>query len=881
MIRLALRELISRRTATALTALGLITASLGFVILSGTSQTTTAVLRGDVGQAWNTPYDVLVRPPATATPLERQQGLIRPNFLGAITGGITDRQLAAIRAIDGVEVAAPVAIAGELYFLTYQPVDIINDLDSSAISVFRLTQVRTADAGMSTFPASEVTYMIAASNGTVLIHNPGADQTISLTAGGRTLRCDPSVVCIAPHTVCDPPGLGCSGATRSDWTASSVAFGIPMVIAGIDPVAEARLAGLDHCLVDGRYLGSLDTPVVHAASGSRLGSIVLPALLSSRTSLDESVAVKVDRIDDPTLASASSAGLSSLDGWRPIESRQWTAQDFYQTVFDQLHGGLAFSNSYTPGDVRYSSAGSRLTAMTLQPDLSIYSPSQFGESAPPDALDDWFRPVAVRASVDYTKGKGTAPIFNPVGRYNPDCLASFNPLAGGKLETYAPPTVTLPDGRHLGPNASLGGYVNAPPSALTNLASIRALEDPSRYAGSPGDAYISAIRIKVSGVDHPGLEAEHRLTTVAAQIKEETQLQVDIVKGASPRQLQIGLPAGKFGRPALIVTEPWSAKGVAFVFSRAITEQNLALFYLTLLGAAGLVGQSTYTSVKRRRREFGMLRAVGWPRWRIALLVELELLLVAVVAGAIAALAGGPIATRLGFGVSLFQIALAVPVAVGTALVASVVPAILVSRAPVVDVLRRPSKVRKSHRLHGTFQIGVLDLLNEWRWEALIGASAIALGSALIGVVVLIAAGFRGQLDVTVLGGYLSEQVRPFHLALGLVVALIGTITVAQISTLAYLERRRHIAVLRAIGWPTRAVTAMIGAQAATQAAGGCLGALVLVGLAGLGLRASPSALALSLAVVLGSGVVAGALAVLAPLAHALSARPADSLRSE
>ena len=98
-------------------------------------------------------------------------------------------------------------------------------------------------------------------------------------------------------------------------------------------------------------------------------------------------------------------------------------------------------------------------------------------------------------------------------------------------------------------------------------------------------------------------------------------------------------PGGKFGRPALIVTEPRSAKGVAFLFSRAITQQNLALFYLTLLGAAGLVGQSTYTSVKRRRSEFGMLRAIGWPRWRIALLVELELLLVAVVAGAIAALA--------------------------------------------------------------------------------------------------------------------------------------------------------------------------------------------------------------------------------------------------
>ena len=70
MIRLAVRELVSRRTATALAVLGLLTATLGYVILTTTSQTTAAVLRGDIGQAWNTSYDILVRPRDTSTSLE-------------------------------------------------------------------------------------------------------------------------------------------------------------------------------------------------------------------------------------------------------------------------------------------------------------------------------------------------------------------------------------------------------------------------------------------------------------------------------------------------------------------------------------------------------------------------------------------------------------------------------------------------------------------------------------------------------------------------------------------------------------------------------------------------------------------------------------------
>src|SRR5579864_4137853 len=124
MVVLALRELISRRTATLLAGAGLLTATLGFMILASTSLTTEAILKGDINRAWAAPYDLLVRPAGSQTPLETSEGLVRPNFLSSGSGGITMQQLAAIRQIPGVDVAAPIAILGYVYWPGTLPVEV-------------------------------------------------------------------------------------------------------------------------------------------------------------------------------------------------------------------------------------------------------------------------------------------------------------------------------------------------------------------------------------------------------------------------------------------------------------------------------------------------------------------------------------------------------------------------------------------------------------------------------------------------------------------------------------------------------------------------------------------------------------------------------------
>ena len=138
----------------------------------------------------------------------------------------------------------------------------------------------------------------------------------------------------------------------------------------------------------------------------------------------------------------------------------------------------------------------------------------------------------------YAPFPGTAyrfKVWNAVGRYDPTCLPTFNPLAGGGLETYSVPKVALPDGQELGPTRSMAGYVNSPPLLLTTLDGAGWLANPKRYVGQPGKAFISVIRVRVSDTATPGPASQARLELVASRIHDATGLQVDVVKGSSTR----------------------------------------------------------------------------------------------------------------------------------------------------------------------------------------------------------------------------------------------------------------------------------------------------------------------------------------------------------
>ncbi len=897
MVRLAFSGLLARRVGTLLALAGLLIATLGFVFLAGTSRTTEAVVTGDIGRAWQAPYQLLVRPPNSQTQLEASEGLVRPNYLaGLADGGITDAQLAAIRTVTGVEVAAPVAVAGLTSSMraTFS-VDLGPYLDpAKPIQLFKVGIDRIlADAGLSEYPGPPPSYVLYGETGEYV--NEPSTEIEGLTypgirVGSRLYYCGEAILCL---TGAELQELRRNGGPRfaEGHLIVSLSLEVPMVFAGIDPAAEAALVGLDRCVTAGRFLTAADIVTSEPVGSEGNEAPVVPILMSNTSGIDETIAGGAQE------ASSSPPLPKDREAWNAtVSAVTWQMRDQYATNLDDAYrAGLDPSSTRyniagfrTPGDVSYIQVGpDHLAATGVVQDLEVYASSiprgigghqvELEDLVPPEARDTWFRTLIHH---DFVNQNNRLNGWEPVGEFDPSCAAAFDPLTGFAMQTYAPAVVRTADGTVLGPSRNEAGYVNPPPLLLTTLDGARYFADPSRYAGRPGDAYISVVRVKVAGVETPSAAAEAKLARVAADIHTATGLAVDIVVGSSARPMQVDLPAGQFGRPALAVTEGWAVKGVAVRFLQAVQLQDLGIFSLVLVVAAILVAETAYLSVRRRRKEFGLLRALGWSPLQIGLLVEFEMLVLGLIAGLLALGIGMPLATVLGVDSAELQLFAAAPLAVGLSAIAGLPPAIAAGRGLTRTVMvgAGPSRLTVVRSVAG---LAVGDLVDHRRREALLGIGGVALASALLGGILLLVTGFSGVLDTTILGTYLSGQVRPFHLVIGALTLAVAAMAVTQVVTTAYLEREPDLAALRALGWPRSSLRTYLLAQAGLIGlVGGMVGGGLTLAL-GVALIAEPWVLGLAGCVAVVAALLLSLAATAGPLIYAYRSQPARRLQAE
>ncbi len=883
MVRLAIRELLGRRTATAVSAAGLLTAILGFLLIAGTARTTQATISGDVARSWATPYDLLIRPAGSKAALEERRGLIRPDFLQAVDGGITMAQLDAIRAEPGVKVAAPIALIGAIEWIVVARIDLSSFVEPGTFTVLRVRTTSAGDGGRSTYPAEPPDYLYVAPAGSLTQANDGAH----LRVGKVDLNCSNlprgivgTVSCFGGRT----PGTAMNLASPGS-PGVAVLLPQPAIVAAIDPVAEAAITPLGECVTSGRMLDAADMAAPLAASSAAPGTVAFPAIVSDHSAIGETYHFSVDRLSDPKPV-ISGAALSPSGAWVSVGTLSTTADAAYRDSLDAVLAQGVQNSGFTPlwtiGDARYRPvSGSTVAVVGAPPDPLAYEiPTVVPPRPLPGAAQDvWFRSVLKH---DPVPRLGDYSTWAPVGRFDPTCLPRLDTLIGsGGLDAYAVPDVILPDGSRLAPTRSVGSYVPSPPLLVTSLNAAAWYADPKHFSGAPGDAYISAIRIKVDGVDEPTPEAQARLVRIAKDIHTATGLTVDIVKGVSGQQVSVDLPAGDFGRPALTVTEDWSLKGVAIRFAKALAGQDLALFAIVLVVAAVLLAETAFLSVRRRRSEFGVLRALGWSAGRIAWLVELEMAVLGIAVGIIAGLVGVGVAVVTGSLALVGPLGLSIPLGLAVAALAGLVPAIAAARGSTIGVIRGGGRVRRSRPAHSISGFAVGDLLRSRHIEALLGIAAVGLGSALVGGIVLVSASFNGRLDTTVLGQYVGAQIEPFHVVLAILTTVIGTLAAAEVITLGYLERQADLAALRALGWSRRAIVTTLAAQAAAIGAlGGLLGAAVTAAfgqLLGASVESTLGAGAVGVLIALGATLVA----TVGPLVHAYRSDPASALRGE
>jgi putative ABC transport system permease protein len=903
--RFAWSQVRFRPARTLALLIGMLVAATAFTVLTAASRTLQARTTGTVAANFQPAYDILVRPKGARTLVESRTGTVQPDFLSGIYGGITMNQWQQIEKIPGVSVAAPIAMVGyaELNAGMFVPIS-ASVLKGSGRQLYRISTTWVSDNG-----ASRVTqppgYLyvtplrLSGGDGQVATDGTGPGCTlINTVSPSAAAEAHPFGAAAQSFTSCwsrvnqyNLP-VGAKGPTSATEAGYYIEWNIPVLIAAIDPDTEAKLDGLNKALVSGSYLTENE-----GDNGPEV-----PVLASSASGMDEYAQTTVQQLATssrmPDMNASWTTAEASVPG-RTVATDHTTAQQAYSnelagngayitmSIPEGTFTGLSFSGYWSVSPVGYQRAQSgALTPRQVVNPTSIWH----GASAPMDDEDSQYRTVTTHATPSNpTTPIQDYPLITVAGRFDPGKITSFDalsqvPLGDYQAVTASPATAASRQALHGGdlrPNQNLGGLVSQPVNLVTTLSALPELENTGAFMNVPAADPISVIRVRVAGVTGPGAVSRARINAVALQIARRTGLDVDVVAGSSPSPVTIDLPADKFGQPALTLTENWVKEGVALAILDAVDRQSVALFTLILVVCVLFVGNAATAAVRARRRELGVLAAVGWRRSRLFATVLGELAWIGLAAGLLAAAFAVPISAALGLDASPGRALLAVPVAMAVAIIAGLVPAWLAARADPVSSVRPPVlAVRRAHQPRGITSLAVLNVLRT-PGRALIGVVSLAIGIAALTLLTAVTVAFRGQIVGSLLGDAIAVQVRGVDYIAAAATVVLGVLAVADVVVLNITERAAELATIRAFGWRDTILARLVITEGAII---GITGSLIGAGL-GLGAAAwlsgqLPARLAVIAVAAVAAGIIVTAAAALLPTAL-LRRLPAAHLLAE
>ena len=887
----------SWRRATVL-GMGILVAATAFSLLTAASDTSQARVRGTVSANFQSSYDLLVRPSGSRSQLERRKGLVRNNFETGIYGGITLDQWRRIQDIPGISVAAPVAYLGWVNQRAYVEVRIgrFMHLDEPVrVRVFTTSQVGRPAEWVQRF------YVVVTRSGIcpkVFVQSAPQQTAFSandfgfcLVEGGDDSQSSGHVASVAE-------------------TKLGTMLSFPMLVAAVDPVQEDRLVGLDRAVTQGEPLT--------VAMRSRVGPSgpILPVLASSRSYRSQTTSLVVEKLrirgPHPERAMVAPApggkyGEAESANWTRLNGTPGTRLGTISLTAGEMYAALRHAWTLPIGDFHRSpssiSWAAQPVSYAVNPDGSL-SPkivkndpvdtwrnqlndpfSPFLPTAPENA-DTQFRRLIPQPYIGPRGPAGSAGYldFKLVGQYDPEKLPGFNVLSRVPLETYRSPLVEpgdaatrkLLDGQPLGPTSNLGGYVAQPPFLLTTLSAAEAMTSPKWFgtrAGKPlpnAFAPISVIRVKVAGITGPDQTSVARLRAAATAINRTTGLTVDITAGSSPQAQSIRLPASKLGAPAMTLREGWTHKGVALLIVAAVDRKSVLLFVLILAISVSFLASGSYAAVRLRRAEFGTLATFGWSPGQVSRLIVGEMALIGAVAGVAGAALSASIIAATGLELTLTRVLLIPPVAVGLAVAAGSIPGWAAARTtPMAALQPLVSDAGWSHRRpRGLIGYAGAGLLRRPGRTAL-AAGTLAVAVACLATLLAVTIAFRGTVSGSLLGNYVTVQIRTVDYVSAALSILLACFAVADLLALTLRERTVELVTLKATGWSNRHLVTLAATEAAVLASVGAVPGAAAAVAAGLLLHVSGVAVAASAITSAGTGIL---------LVVAFAAVPAASL---
>jgi hypothetical protein len=456
------------------------------------------------------------------------------------------------------------------------------------------------------------------------------------------------------------------------------------------------------------------------------------------------------------------------------------------------------------------------------------------------------------------------------------------------LETYFPPIGILRyddqghplnSPRELYPSLNPAGYIQSPPMILTTLEAARAMR---------GEAAISAIRIRVALDGCPSQQpetcpvtpaAERKIEAIAIEIQRRTGLNVDIMVGSSPTRILVYVPGVGY------VEEQWIQKGVNLVYKQGI-QAGSWLLVGTLFVAGGLFTLDlTWTEVVARRRVIALEKALGWRSSSVFAQILGQVLLIGIAATLIGTLGALGLTRLMNWQPPPGWLLLGLPfgVLVVTTL-GSLVPAWTASRTPpLIEIQRGGVRYRRGGRVLtlGVWGYAWKGVMRRPGRSLLAGLTAV-LSAALMVLLLAVLRDQHGLLNGTLLGEFILLHIEGFHFAIVIIGFGLAAFSTTNGLLGSIIERHREIALLKAVGWRTGAVTRLFVLEGMLIGfTGGTLGAL-LGGLIFVYLYKS-AAPGLGLAMLVGVCIpgLVGTLSALYPAHQAARVLPAEAVRYE
>jgi hypothetical protein len=540
-----------------------------------------------------------------------------------------------------------------------------------------------------------------------------------------------------------------------------------------------------------------------------------------------------------------------------LATERTTAQQAYRQMLRLLGAKgavgdrLPITGYWSVGPVRYrrTAAGALMPLQARNPVSTWRAPGVLNVSV--DNEDTAYRQISAhtQAGNQYTSGGSAMAAPELVGTFNPARIQSFDrlsevPLGGYEPVVAAPATAASRralGGGNLLPSQNLGGYVSQPVNLITSLSALPALQNSLQYGGNlhAGDP-ISVIRVRVAGVTGPNPVSLERIREAAQQIAVRTHLDVDIVAGSSPAPTTVDLPAGKFGQPALTLTEFWVKKGVAVAILSAVDKNSVVLFILILVVCVLFVANSATAAIRGRRRELGVLACLGWTKPRLFVTVLGELAAIGLIAGMLGATAALPLSAALGLHASPGRAALAVPIAVVVAVIAGLIPAWLAARAdPIASVRPAVLAAGRSRVPGGVTGLAATNVLRT-PGRALIGAVSLAVGITALTMLAALSLAFRGVVVGSLLGDAVAVQVRGVDYIAVTATVVLGVLAVADVVFLNITERSAELAAIRAFGWRESTLSRLVITEGVIIGLAGSL-AGAAIGLSAAAIFAGPA----------------------------------------